>query len=258
MRPKAVARRPGTPDGGGGAATSGVSWKGAGRPIASSVASPAGAAGLSPEMLESPNAERIGAILAAAAAIFSHKGFAATTMREIASRSGASLGSIYYHFRSKEEILRALICGNFRRVQRALEERLTGQEGPRETLELLVENHVDFFARHLDEMRVMSHELDTLGGAAGREVAALRRAYFERLRGLLGELRPDLTDADLHVATLSLFGMLNWTYRWIETVRDTMEPAALGRRMSALFLDGFLNGAPRRRGGPGGAGSVLN
>lgn len=192
---------------------------------------------------ESPNAERIAAILEAAASAFGDRGFAATTMRQVAARSGASLGSIYYHFDSKEEILRALICGNFRRVQRALEARLTGDESPREALEILVENHVDFFARHLDEMRVMSHELDTLDGEAGREVASLRRAYFDRLKGLLGELRPDLTEAELRVAALSLFGMLNWTYRWIETVRDTVQPAELGRRMSGLFLEGFLHGA---------------
>lgn len=187
---------------------------------------------------------RVESILGAAARVFSEKGFAATTMREVAKESGASLGSIYHHFESKEEILRAIMVQNFQRVSQSLEEKLRLVTEPRRALELFVENHVAFFARHLDEMRVMSHELDTLGGTAGEEVAELRRAYTATLRDTLARLRPDLSSGDLRIATLCLFGMLNWTYRWFHTLPTEVDPARLGRRMAALFLDGFLDATP--------------
>lgn len=185
------------------------------------------------------SSERLDAILLGAARVFSRKGFAAASMREVAQETGASLGSIYHHFENKDDILRAILKENFRRVRDSADERLAGVKEPRLQLEIFVENHVAFFARHLDEMRVMSHELDTLEGAAGAEVVKLRRAYTQRAREILGRLRPDLSRDDLQVATLSLFGMLNWTYRWYHTLPKGTDATALGQRMARLFLDGI-------------------
>ncbi len=178
-------------------------------------------------------------ILTGATMAFSEKGFAATTMRQIALASGSSLGGIYHHFDSKEGILRAIIVGNFTRVIASLDERLAGVDDPREALGVFVENHISFFARHLDQMRVMAHELDTLAGEAGREVAALRRAYTERARRILNALQPARGAEQLDVDVLCLFGMLIWTYRWIHTVDDTFDPPRLAARMTSLYLDGF-------------------
>ena len=66
-------------------------------------------------------------------------------MREVAQATGASLGSIYHHFGSKEGLLQAIMTTNFRRVRAALEERLTEAVDPRAAIEIFVENHVGFF-----------------------------------------------------------------------------------------------------------------
>ena len=82
-------------------------------------------------MKAAANPPRVEAILSGAAAAFSEKGFAATTMRQIAHASGSSLGGIYHHFDSKEAILRAIIAGNFRRVLESLDQRLDGIDDAR-------------------------------------------------------------------------------------------------------------------------------
>lgn len=190
------------------------------------------------------SSRRVESILAGAARVFGRKGFAPASMREVAEECGASLGAIYHHFPGKDAILHAILCENFERVGESLERRLVGVEDPRRQIEIFVTNHVEFFARHLDEMRVMSHELDTLTGGMGEDVAQHRRAYAQRARQILSRLRPRMPKAELQLATLSLFGMLNWTYRWFHTLPRGTDAAALGERMAALFLDGF---APRRR-----------
>jgi AcrR family transcriptional regulator len=48
-------------------------------------------------------------ILEAALALFSHRGYGATSMREIADRAGVSTGNVYHHFKTKEAIFRALL-----------------------------------------------------------------------------------------------------------------------------------------------------
>ena len=44
-------------------------------------------------------------VLEAAAALFATKGYAATSIRDIAQQVGLMSGSLYYHFESKEQIL---------------------------------------------------------------------------------------------------------------------------------------------------------
>src|SRR5437762_5609794 len=48
-------------------------------------------------------------VLDAALNLFSHQGYRATTMREIAERAGVSTGNCYHHFPDKETIFRTLI-----------------------------------------------------------------------------------------------------------------------------------------------------
>src|SRR3954463_4288194 len=45
----------------------------------------------------------------AALALFSRQGYRATSMRQIATRSGLSVGNLYHHFGSKETIFQGLI-----------------------------------------------------------------------------------------------------------------------------------------------------
>jgi len=49
------------------------------------------------------------AVLDAALYLFSHHGYRATTMREIAERAGVSTGNVYHHFPDKDAIFLALI-----------------------------------------------------------------------------------------------------------------------------------------------------
>lgn len=48
-------------------------------------------------------------VLKAALSLFSRQGFRATTMRQIARRSGLSVGNLYHHFGNKERIFQQLI-----------------------------------------------------------------------------------------------------------------------------------------------------
>jgi AcrR family transcriptional regulator len=55
--------------------------------------------------------ERRGEILAIAAELFAERGFAATTVREIADAAGILSGSLYHHFDSKESMVDELVHG---------------------------------------------------------------------------------------------------------------------------------------------------
>jgi AcrR family transcriptional regulator len=68
---------------------------------------------------ESDTRERI---LEVAARLFAERGYAGTSVRNIAAELGIANPSLYYHFRSKEEMLAELLAEPLERVERAVEE----------------------------------------------------------------------------------------------------------------------------------------
>src|SRR5262245_16630751 len=96
-----------------------------------------------------PKGSRRQAILDAALACFASKGFTETTMEDIRKLSGASTGSIYYHFENKELLARALYMEGRNSLQTALSAPLTGKS-LREGIEALIYAYLDWFEQHAD------------------------------------------------------------------------------------------------------------
>src|SRR5689334_6689237 len=57
-------------------------------------------------------------ILDAALKLFSHRGYGATSVRDIAEAAGLSKGNVYHHFPDKESIFRALLDQYFSAMSR--------------------------------------------------------------------------------------------------------------------------------------------
>lgn len=82
-------------------------------------------------------------ILAVAARLFRELSYEATSLRDIAARSNIPLGSIYYHFQTKEELFAAVYEEGIRRLERAVHEAIGSQTDPWKRLELGCACHLD-------------------------------------------------------------------------------------------------------------------
>lgn len=98
-------------------------------------------------------------ILDAAIHCFARKGFNATSIQEIADEIGMAKGSLYFYFKSKDDLLVSIIdyYGEMMFVQM---ETMTGETGfpPREKLALQFERQFRFVREHLDFMRMLMKE----------------------------------------------------------------------------------------------------
>lgn len=189
--------------------------------------------------------EKLAQILKEATVVFAEKGYHRASIRDIASATGVSLSGLYYYFNSKEELLYLIQVHCFETLLERAREQLDPEMPPEARLRLLVRNHLRFFLSNMREMKVLSHEADILSGRYLREVGAMKRDYVDLLAGILEELRPDPNGADVRIAALSLFGMLNWIYTWYRPDRD---PGAeeLTDQMLHIFLNGFRSGEVAR------------
>ncbi|HEX8693324.1 MAG TPA: TetR/AcrR family transcriptional regulator [Longimicrobium sp.] len=182
--------------------------------------------------------EKLESILRAAAAIFAEKGYHQASIRDIARATGVSLSGLYYYFDSKEELLFLIQDHAFGTVLASLERQLEGVEEPHRRLRVLMENHLRYFMGARAEMKVLSHESESLTGEYRRQVNAKKRRLSDIAADILGELRP-AGDVDARVATFSLFGMMNWLYNWHRPESDP-PVEKLVDDMYRIFLHGYL------------------
>ena len=162
-------------------------------------------------------------------------------MRDISRASRISLAGVYYYFESKQKILYQIQVHAFSRLLQELRSRLARTADPVERLRELVRNHISYFLSHPAETKVLAHEEDALEEPFRREVADIKRRYYqvsqEVFHGLPGNGREDRSQE--RVAVLSLFGMMNWIYKWYN---PKVDPPAdrLADMISAIFLQGVV------------------
>ena len=186
-------------------------------------------------------------ILRNAARIFAEKGYHSTTMRDISRETSVSLAGLYHYCKSKEELLFLIQDNCFGRVLERLQERLREEGGPVEKLRLVIENHLSFFAANMAEMKVLSHEAESLGGDLYTHVSTRKDIYTKLARQILREVEDtqDIKDPiDLTVATYALFGMMNWIYNWYDP-HGKLKVSDLAGNLMKLFLNGFLTNGMR-------------
>lgn len=183
--------------------------------------------------------KKLALILRKAAAVFAEKGYHQASIRDISRATGVSLSGLYYYVKSKEELLFLIQEHGFGTVLANAERVLDGVHDPQLRLQLLIENHLRFFVANMQEMKVLSHEAESLTGEYRRRVNAVKRRYTAICTSILEELRPPESTLDMRVATFALFGMLNWIYNWYHPERD-VPVAELAEDMHQLFVRGFL------------------
>jgi hypothetical protein len=131
-------------------------------------------------------------------------------------------------------------------VLERLEQRLQEAASGVEKLRLVIENHLSFFAANMAEMKVLSHEADSLEGEMREHVSGKKQQYTKLVRRILSEVQQSEGNGrqkvDLTVATYALFGMMNWIYNWYDP-RGKLSVNDLVDNITRLFFNGFLAGA---------------
>jgi AcrR family transcriptional regulator len=200
--------------------------------------------------------QKLEGLLSSAAREFALRGYDRTSMRDLARASGVSLAGVYYYVQSKEELLFLIQSRNFEAVIAGMRDTLRGVTDPVERLQRFIDNHLDYFATHMAEMKVLSREADALEGEFLLRVNDMKRQYTRALMDVLAEIEKahGPAHANRRVAAYSLFGMMNWIYTWYDPLGD-VGVELLSQNICRLFLGGSVglpvDEAALSRGGAG-------
>lgn len=174
------------------------------------------------------------AVLEIAAAMFAARGYAGTSIRSITAAVGMLPGSIYYHFRSKEDLLLAVYREGVARFEAALETALAeASTDPWVALEAACAAHLSILLKGGDYARIVGPEFVRFFPPAIIPMLNAERdryeLHFEKLIAAL-PLHPE---TDRWLFKVALFGSLNWSQTWYRT--GPYAPADIARGFIAIM-----------------------
>jgi AcrR family transcriptional regulator len=184
-------------------------------------------------------------VLAAGARVMAREGYGMSTMRKVSREADMSLAGLYHYFASKEELLFLIQFHTFDSILERLTERLESVEDPKHRLRVMVTNHLEHFLSRMNELKVCASDMETLTGEYHEQVRTLRQRYLKTALEIVEAIAKEVgtSRVDPWLATLYLFGMLNWIYMWFPAAEDT-SAETLANQVMVLFLEGFLPREP--------------
>lgn len=155
-------------------------------------------------------------ILRESARLFRERGYERTSVRDIAEAVDMQSGSLFYHFKTKEDILVEIMGMGIDGLISRLNDALLDAHTPREKLLAVLIVHLTATLEDApDAMSVYLFEWRSLSPVALEKLIAQRDSYESRVNEVLAELAAaGLIAPDVKLFRLFLLGALNWTVQW--------------------------------------------
>lgn len=172
--------------------------------------------------------------------LFEQKGFTETSIQDIVDSIGATKGTFYYYFSSKEQLLMDI---HLDYITKLLEKQaaIMAEDKPcKEKLHALVLMLLESIKTEKAKAIIFFREMKNLSGEKLELILQKREAFrlgFERLlrEGIEnGEFTAHL---DANLASLAILGMVNWSYQWFNPEGRKSEA-----EVAEIFTDIVLHG----------------
>lgn len=176
-------------------------------------------------------------ILEESARFFAKDGYKATNLKQVAETLNVTRQALYYHFRSKSEILAALFDEVMSRMEGSVD---SAHPVPGEArFNAMVRAHVAVIVDSTDLVAVLLHERPELAKLKTISASARRQAYMRQFVVAYeeGVKRGQLRNIDPVIAVNTLLAAANAVSAWYHA-RSTDAPAVVAHRVTSILLAG--------------------
>lgn len=179
-------------------------------------------------------------ILLRAAVMFREKGFAATSMRDLAEMVGIEAASLYNHIQSKAEILQEIIFRMANDCNEHLEELEESNLSNIKKLESLIRFHVQMMINRCDDYTVMINEWMHLSEPYLTNFNIQRHQYVVKLENIVAEgfKQKEIKEISPYVVVLTILSSVRGLEFWHRS-SEKITPKQIEDNMVALLINGL-------------------
>lgn len=187
------------------------------------------------------NLSRKEQVIRSAAELFREKGYAASSMRDLAQKLGIEAASLYSHIKSKEEILQSLCFDMAAEFRKSLDEVEKQKVSASEKLKNGIIGHIQVMAKDLIASAVFMNEHRHLSQPYLRDFLLLRINYINRFKDIIeegirkGEFKSNI---DKKLAVMTLFSSLNWMPQWYDP-NSNIDSLSIGQQLADMLVNGL-------------------
>src|SRR5687768_4018800 len=185
-------------------------------------------------------ASKKGVILLKAAQMFREKGFAATSMRDLAESVGIEAASLYNHIRSKNEILEAICFEVANRFTTHMEVVEVANQRSIAKVETLLRFHIKQMVDHYEEVYVSDREWKHLEEPYLSNFQNQRRNYRRKLASIIedGIQKNEIRRIDAPTAVLIILHAVSGIESWHRS-KVKISAQELEDNMMMIMIDGL-------------------
>ena len=155
-------------------------------------------------------------LLRVSAKLFREKGFDGTSIRDISSAAGMHSGSPFYHFKTKQDILVAVMEQGLAEGLRKTEEVVALGIPAEQKLARLIRTQLGTILEEgNDFIPVLLYDWRSLNAANRRRIVAMKDRYDAQWQHVIDDLqRAGHMPGDAQLVRLLILGAVNWTGTW--------------------------------------------
>jgi AcrR family transcriptional regulator len=172
--------------------------------------------------------------------LFKERGYAATSMRDLAKEVGIEAASLYNHLASKEELLHEMCFDIADQFFNAFQSATAAEKNPSKKLKAAIKAHIGVIANNLDASSVFFHEWVFLKEPDLSRFKKLRSQYEQGFRELVqkGIEEKDFKDVNIKLAVFTIISALNATHDLYRST-EKLSQEEIAESISNLLLKGL-------------------
>ncbi|VTU39483.1 Potential acrAB operon repressor [Variovorax sp. PBS-H4] len=177
-------------------------------------------------------------ILSNAAQLFAQRGYAGTSMNEVAAACGVSKATLYHYVRDKHDLAVRIAEEHVQRLEAVVEEVLREHATPEARLNALIRSFVAEYAMAQNAQRVLTEDVRFLREEDQERIIGVERRVVAAFARTIAEVRGEAPASKLgKPMAMLLFGMINWMFTWMKPGRE-LDHEAIGHMVADLFFGG--------------------
>lgn len=172
--------------------------------------------------------------------MFKDKGYASTSMRDLATSLGIEAASLYSHIKSKEEILQKICFDIAAEFINGLVEVENLEIPASEKLRKGIISHTKVIARDLAASAVFFNEYRYLSPTYLQEFLLLRINYINRFKKIIeqGIKDGEFGIVDKKMAVMTIFSSLTWMPNWYNQT-EKIDQDELSQELADMLINGL-------------------